>query len=592
MEDISGQYQGKLSNKDAECSTAPLNTRDIVLSLESEPDYIAYLLTISSGFLGFRVRAGARANIKTLKVEGVQNDLVQLWNGGVSIEHFEANHCLPVKYCKENHPDVFQAFAKMGRPPFHMEKVFSDLYIGSADVVIHCHDLPDGEDKKNGFLFTELCEYRNISLFSKGVTFKSNSSAPYFLDMTSGQGVVIGSEEHPIDPDKVSNKAIRIGGQSGTKKNPPACSNITIHAYEGLEVVLGESAKNATNIIRYKKAERKSDSDIEQKPKVPKMPKMSDNHRRMSDEGVKELIKSEDAIDVVYLDEAGYPTLGVGHLLHPSELMSGKITLYSGQIIDFREPITQEEIIALLKHDLRSRCLCVDESVGVELNQGQFDALVHFIFNIGNSAFRSSTLLRQLNEGDYDSVPDQFRVWNKITVTVGGQRVKRVSQGLVNRREKVVKMWQRATSDDFSIDGYIAYKDIPEEVVPIEHDYPIATDREMRGIDKQVKSIWWSRIFNGGILGLLGLGSTGGALSKVEDVVSELSEKAINDPVGVAGEFSDGFEKATVNVGAILQTSDDLYFWVACAATGVALVFIGLAVVLYARLDDRAKGIN
>ena len=47
----------------------------------------------------------------------------------------------------------------------------------------------------------------------------------------------------------------------------------------------------------------------------------------------------------------------------------------------------------------------VNNGVKVALNQNQFDALVSFTFNVGVGAFTSSTLLKVLNQGQYDQVP-------------------------------------------------------------------------------------------------------------------------------------------------------------------------------------------
>ena len=46
------------------------------------------------------------------------------------------------------------------------------------------------------------------------------------------------------------------------------------------------------------------------------------------------------------------------------------------------------------------------------LNQNQFDALVSFIYNIGQNAFIKSTMLRKLNQGDFEGAAAQFDRWN------------------------------------------------------------------------------------------------------------------------------------------------------------------------------------
>jgi len=53
--------------------------------------------------------------------------------------------------------------------------------------------------------------------------------------------------------------------------------------------------------------------------------------------------------------------------------------------------------------------------------------LVAWVFNLGPSNLKASTLLKVLNSGDIDGVPAQFKRWNKA----GGK----VLEGLIRRRE-------------------------------------------------------------------------------------------------------------------------------------------------------------
>ena len=134
----------------------------------------------------------------------------------------------------------------------------------------------------------------------------------------------------------------------------------------------------------------------------------------------------------VYRDVAGLPTIGVGHLLTQDELSSGKIIIDSEEV-RYGEGLTEAQIIALLGQDLDRFETCVTNSAQVDLTQNQFDALVSFAFNVGITAFRNSTLLKRLNQGNYDEVPNQMRRW----VYSGGQRV----IGLINRRENESNLW-------------------------------------------------------------------------------------------------------------------------------------------------------
>jgi lysozyme len=91
----------------------------------------------------------------------------------------------------------------------------------------------------------------------------------------------------------------------------------------------------------------------------------------------------------------------------------------------------------LLEHTLKIFADAVNNLVKVSLNQNQFDALVSLVFNIGTNGFKSSTLLRKLNAGDYAGAAAQFAVWRNVTVN----GVKQVSPVLVARRAKEAKLF-------------------------------------------------------------------------------------------------------------------------------------------------------
>lgn len=131
-----------------------------------------------------------------------------------------------------------------------------------------------------------------------------------------------------------------------------------------------------------------------------------------------EFIKAEEGCVLhVYQDPAGYSTIGVGHLLKGEK---------------FGE-ITAEEALQLLAHDMEVAENAINQLVTVPLSQNQFDALASFIFNVGTGAFQKSTLLRLLNQGQYEAVPGQLAQWRKA----GG----RVLPGLVQRRQREGELW-------------------------------------------------------------------------------------------------------------------------------------------------------
>ena len=82
---------------------------------------------------------------------------------------------------------------------------------------------------------------------------------------------------------------------------------------------------------------------------------------------------------------------------------------------------------ALLLHDLQWVETAIDMYVQVPLNQNQYDALTSFIYNIGGTAFRKSTLLKKLNKKDYNGAANELLRWDK-------QKGK-VLRGLTKRRQ-------------------------------------------------------------------------------------------------------------------------------------------------------------
>lgn len=117
--------------------------------------------------------------------------------------------------------------------------------------------------------------------------------------------------------------------------------------------------------------------------------------RRMSAKGRAWLIRSEGVRRTAYRDTQGHWTIGVGHLILPSEQHLLDATL------------TDAEIDALLVADLDrfERAVSATRTPS-PLLQDQFDALVHFAFNVGVGAYNSSTLKRELEAG---APPDRLR---------------------------------------------------------------------------------------------------------------------------------------------------------------------------------------
>jgi lysozyme len=142
---------------------------------------------------------------------------------------------------------------------------------------------------------------------------------------------------------------------------------------------------------------------------------------QLSAEGLDLIKKSEGFRDHVYRDVAGFPTIGYGHLIKPTE--------------SFPEGIAEPQAAAILAADVQAAEQAVARLVKVALTQGQFDALVDFCFNLGAGRLAGSTMLRELNVGHHDAAAQQLFAWDHA----GGA----VNAGLKARRQAEFDLWTR-----------------------------------------------------------------------------------------------------------------------------------------------------
>lgn len=120
-----------------------------------------------------------------------------------------------------------------------------------------------------------------------------------------------------------------------------------------------------------------------------------------------------------YADAAGNRTIGYGFT---SEEMLGKRRLTENEA-----SVELVRICRVLASRLRT------ELHGQRLTIAEEAALISFIYNVGWSNFKTSTMCRLLKEGKRGRVvADEFNKW--VYVTKGGRKV--VCDGLKSRREK------------------------------------------------------------------------------------------------------------------------------------------------------------
>ena len=125
-----------------------------------------------------------------------------------------------------------------------------------------------------------------------------------------------------------------------------------------------------------------------------------------------ELIKHFEGCELeAYKCAAGVWTIGYGHI----------------KGVTPESVITQEQAEQMLVEELNEYEGYINNMVTVPLSQNQFDALVSWVYNLGGGNLKASTLLKVVNSGEFNGVPEQIMRWNKA----GGK----VLEGLTRRRQ-------------------------------------------------------------------------------------------------------------------------------------------------------------
>ena len=125
-----------------------------------------------------------------------------------------------------------------------------------------------------------------------------------------------------------------------------------------------------------------------------------------------QLIKHFEGCELeAYKCAAGVWTIGYGHI----------------KGVTPESVITQEQAEQMLVEELNEYEGYINDMVTTPLSQNQFDALVSWVYNLGGGNLKASTLLKVVNQGDFDGVPAQIMRWNKA----GGK----VLEGLTRRRQ-------------------------------------------------------------------------------------------------------------------------------------------------------------
>jgi lysozyme len=116
-------------------------------------------------------------------------------------------------------------------------------------------------------------------------------------------------------------------------------------------------------------------------------------------------------------------SIGLGHQIQPNESYLMESTL------------TDEEVLEIFQKDIENIRLSMNKVIKVPVDKNQQLALLSLRYNIGENAFNNSTLLKLLNQGNYDGASARFSEWR---LSEG-----MINKGLVARRERERQLFNK-----------------------------------------------------------------------------------------------------------------------------------------------------
>lgn len=198
---------------------------------------------------------------------------------------------------------------------------------------------------------------------------------------------------------------------------------------------------------------------------------------KVSIDGINLIKKYEGCRLTAYKCPAGVWTIGYGHTKNVKSGMK----------------ITQNKANELLEDDLKRIGNTIIQLVNVSMHQNQFDALVSFTFNCGSGALKRSTLLKKLNNKDYDGAANEFTRWNKSNG--------KVLNGLVKRRADEKALFLKSKIKYLSNKSYKG-KSIVEALQQINVDYSYSYRKKLALVNN-IKSYTGTNTQNMRMLNLL-----------------------------------------------------------------------------------------
>ena len=142
-------------------------------------------------------------------------------------------------------------------------------------------------------------------------------------------------------------------------------------------------------------------------------------------EKMQKYIQSVENLRLKYYRDVDQEDIGYGHRILPNE--------------DFSAGINEAQALEIFQGDIKKICVVLEHALFlVPVSQGQVDALVDFIYNVGFTNFKTSTLYKYLQAKDYSNAWKQFYWTTKVNGKVvhhGWIHVHgKVVDGLIRRR--------------------------------------------------------------------------------------------------------------------------------------------------------------
>lgn len=205
---------------------------------------------------------------------------------------------------------------------------------------------------------------------------------------------------------------------------------------------------------------------------------MTTGTRKIDEHGIAFIEQWEAFVGYVYDDKVP-PKKVKGKLAYPEYkggAIRGTLTIGIGHTsaakadvdMSLGAKLSHAEACRILDIDLDPCEAAVNRLVKVELTQGQFNALVSFVYNCGEGAFKKSSILSKLNRGNYAGARASLALYNKSK----GE----VMLGLKRRRAAEQAMWDE---DELVVAELNPTKTEEAKSVPVPKTDPVVSDKSV-----------------------------------------------------------------------------------------------------------------